>query len=777
MSSRASGAASLLETPWAIALDPARRDGRVVAETSERTRRARTVAVPAGLQPGLRAALSAAGVERLYSHQAQVLDAAGRSDVVVTSGTASGKSLAFNLPVLDAIASDPASRALYLYPTKALAQDQARKLGELRPPGLREAIYDGDTPREERPAIRRRSNLVLTNPDMLHVGLLPHHRQWGDFLSNLGWVVVDEAHTYRGVFGSHVANVLRRLRRVARAYGSEPRFILATATIANPAELAEGLTGTEFELVSDDGAPGAGREIVMLNPPLADPASGARRSALSEAADLLVALVSSGVRTICFLRSRRGIELIQRFARDGLVAAGKGDLAERIAPYRAGYTPQQRREIEARLASGDLLAVVATDALELGIDVGELDAALCVTFPGTVASLRQMWGRAGRRRRGLAVYVAGQDALDQFFCRHPDEFLGRPVESAILDHSSEQIASRHLVAAAYELPLTDEDAGCFGPGWRERAEALVAAGELRPGRGGLRPARSGFVASRIALRSSSAEAVAVIERDSGEMLGLVEAERAFSTVHPGAIYLHLGRSYEVSSLDLGARRALVSRFDGDWFTRPRKETEIYIDRTISGAGAEGRHGADPFELFFGEVSVTEQVIAYQRVSIAEGEPFDIVSLELPEQSFVTQALWYAIAEEALAAIPAEARLGALHAAEHGQIAVLPLIAMCDRWDIGGLSTNVHVQTGRPTIFIYDGHPGGVGISLKGFEEFGRLIADARRLIAECPCESGCPSCVQSPKCGNLNEPLHKAGAVELLGALGAAGPRRLGRAA
>ena len=359
---------------------------------------------------------------------------------MITSGTASGKSLAFNLPVLDGIARDPKRRALYLYPTKALAQDQARKLGELRPPGLREAIYDGDTPREERPAIRRRSNLVLTNPDMLHVGILPNHKSWGDFLANLGWVVVDEAHTYRGVFGSHVANVLRRLRRVARAYGAEPRFLLASATIANPVELAERLVGTPFELIDDDGAPRAGREIAMWNPPLIDKATGTRRSALSEAAELLAELVSHGVRTICFLKSRRGIELIQRFAGEELEARGKPELAARIAPYRGGYTPQQRREIEARLAAGELLAVVATDALELGIDVGELDAAICVTFPGTVASLRQMWGRAGRRRRGLAVYVAGQDALDQFFCRHPDEFIGRPVEAAILDHESEQIA-------------------------------------------------------------------------------------------------------------------------------------------------------------------------------------------------------------------------------------------------------------------------------------------------------------------------------------------------
>jgi DEAD/DEAH box helicase domain-containing protein len=752
-------AKSLLESPWAIAIDPARRDGRIVAESLEEERGATRVALPSSLDPGFAEALRAAGVERLYSHQRQAYEAAARSNLVITSGTASGKSLAFNLPVLDGIARDDKRRALYLYPTKALAQDQARKLGELRPPGLREAIYDGDTPREERPTLRRRSNLILTNPDMLHVGLLPNHRSWGDFIANLGWVVVDEAHTYRGVFGSHVANVLRRLRRVARAYGAEPRFLLASATIANPVELAERLVGTPFELIDDDGAPRAGREIAMWNPPLIDKATGSRRSALSEAAELLAELVSQEVRTICFLKSRRGIELIRRFAGEELERRGKPELAERIAPYRGGYTPQQRREIEARLAAGELLAVVATDALELGIDVGELDAAICVTFPGTVASLRQMWGRAGRRRRGLAVYVAGQDALDQFFCRHPDEFIGRPVEAAILDHESEQIAARHLVAAAYELPLGDEDDEVFGPAWRGRAERLVAAGELRGARGKLLPSKSEFVANRIPLRSASADSVAVIERETGEMLGLVEAERAFTTIHPGAVYLHLGRSYEVEQLDVGGRQAVVSRFDGDWYTRPKKETEIYIEATREQRTVAG------VELHFGEVSVSEQVVAFQRVSISDQEPFDIVGLELPEQHFVTQALWYVLPERLSGALSPDVLLGALHATEHGQIAVLPLIAMCDRWDIGGLSTNVHFQTGRATIFVYDGHPGGVGISLRGYEQFERLLDDAERLIAECPCESGCPSCVQSPKCGNLNEPLHKEGALELMRAM------------
>src|SRR5215210_2699211 len=750
--------AGVADGAWEPALGPARQDGRLVAESAEPATMAKLTGLPDSLHPALAKALSANGIESLYSHQAAAYETARDSHLILTSGTASGKSLSFNLPVLDGIAHEPKRRAFYLYPTKALAQDQARKLGELRPPGLREAIYDGDTPREDRPAIRRRSNLVLTNPDMLNVGVLPHHKRWGDFLANLGWVVVDEAHTYRGVFGSHVANVLRRLRRVARIYGAEPRFVLASATIANPGELAERLTGLPFELLDDDGAPRAGREIAMWNPPVIEQRTMTRRSPVSEAADLLVELVSRGVRTICFMRSRRGIELINRFASMKLAEDGRGELAERIAPYRAGYTPQQRREIESQLASGDLLAVAATDALELGIDVGELDAAICVNFPGTVASLRQMWGRAGRRRRGLAVYVAGEDALDQFFCRHPDEFLERPVEAAILDHRSEQIQLQHRLAAAYEAPLGPGDDEILCEGWRERAERLVTAGELRRGRGERYLTRTGdFVAGRIALRSASADSVAVIDASSGEMLGNVEAERAFSTVHPGAVYLHLGRSYEVAELDIGSRRAIVRPFDGDYYTQVKKETEVYVE------GIETQRRALGVELSFGTVSVSEQVIAYQHKRLGDNTVLEIVALDLPEQDFITQALWYVIGDRMAAALPSEVLLGALHASEHGQIAVLPLISMCDRWDIGGLSTNIHHQTGSPTIFIYDGHPGGVGITRRGYEEFERLVGDADRLIHECPCDDGCPSCVQSPKCGNLNEHLHKGGALELMG--------------
>ncbi len=476
--------------PWSGLLEAGRADERLVREAFEGARDARRADLPADLHPDLAAALGHSGVHTLYAHQAEAYERAAEGPFVVTTGTASGKSLCFNLPTLDTLLRDPRARALYLYPTKALAQDQARAINAL---GLarqiRPAIYDGDTPRDQRTAIRRKANVVLTNPDMLHVGILPHHAAWGDLFANLAVVVVDEAHVYRGVFGSHVANVLRRLRRIAAAYGTEPRVLLASATVANPVELAQRLTGVDdVALIERDGAPRAGRHIAMWNPPLVDEALGRRASPLGEAAGLVTELVRRGARTICFMKSRRGVELVARMVSMALEDS-EPELADAVAPYRAGYTPQQRRDIEARLTSGQLRAVVTTDALELGIDVGALDAAVCVTFPGTVASLRQMWGRAGRRGRGLAVYVAGEDALDQFFCRHPDEFLDRPVEAAILDPENEPIHLGHLVCAAHEGPLEEADAEFLAragartprPWWRRatcarRAGASCCAG-------------------------------------------------------------------------------------------------------------------------------------------------------------------------------------------------------------------------------------------------------------------------------------------------------------
>ena len=705
-------------------------------------------------------ALDGLGIHSLYAHQEAALRAAFAGPTMVTTGTASGKSLCFQLPTLEVLCSDRRARALYLYPTKALAQDQARALHAFgMGAAIRPAIYDGDTPREQRAAIRRSSNLVLTNPDMLHIGILPNHPAWAELLANLAFVVVDEAHVYRGVFGSHVANVLRRLRRLAARYGAEPHFLLTSATIANPLELAERLTGLEqMTLIDNDSAPTAQRTVAMWNPPLLDELLGTRASALAEAAELVERLVLEGARTICFMKSRRGVELILRLATDRLKSSERPELAERIAPYRAGYTPQQRRELERRLTSGELLAVIATDALELGIDIGSLDAAICVTFPGTVSSLRQMWGRAGRRGHGLAVFLAGEDALDQFFCRHPDEFLGRPVEAAILDHASPQIYAEHLLCAAHEAPLSDEDAGVLGAGWRTFAEELTAAGMLRERVTGFVPRRADdYPAARVALRSASLDSFALIDGSSGELLGQIEAARAYSTVHQGAVYLHLGRSYEVLALDLDARRALLEPFTGDYFTQAKSESFTLVERLHERRDTLG------VTLSFGAVVVSETVLGYQRKGLQDHAVIGFTGLDLPTVEFSTRALWFELDELfADEPFPPELLLGALHALEHAQIAVLPLIAMCDRWDIGGLSTNAHPQTGGPTIFIYDAHPGGIGITRRGFDEFERLVDDARRLIGECPCASGCPSCVQSPKCGNLNEPLSKRGALELL---------------
>ena len=714
-------------------------------------------AIPDGVDERVRAALAARGIERLYAHQADAWEAAARGrNVMITTGTASGKTLAFNLPVLSALASDPKRRALYLYPTKALAQDQARALAELRVPRVRAAIYDGDTEAERRWQIRKWANLVLTNPDMLHIGVLPHHDRWGDVLSNLAYVVVDEAHVYRGVFGSHVGNVLRRLRRLARVYGAEPQFLFASATIANPGELARALVGEEATVVADDGAPRAERTVALWNPPLLDEELGLRASALGEASRLMAGLVTRGLRTICFAKSRRTAELVHRFTADRVPP----EVAARLAPYRAGYTPAQRREIERRLVEGELLGVSATDALELGIDIGELDAAISVGFPGTVASLRQQWGRAGRRGHGLAVLIASEDALDQFFMRDPEALLTRNVEAARLDHANPRVLDGHVLSAAFEAPLDDADRATLGDQALERAAQLP---ELKHTPAGYVWAGKDYPAARVPLRSASRDSFTVVDASTGSILGLVERERAYSTVHDGAVYLHLGDQYLVQELDFASRTAVVVPFTGDWYTMAKKETSTAIVETLR---TERRLG---LELAFGSVAVTEQVIGYQKKT-RDGSTLETVPLDLPETSFDTEAVWYLPEAAHLSGIEEMPRLlSSLHAAEHAMIALLPLWTMSDRWDIGGLSTNVHFQTGRPTVFVYDGHSGGVGIAERGFDVFEGWVGDTATLLERCPCEHGCPSCVQSPKCGNLNEMLDKPGALGLLRAMLASG--------
>jgi DEAD/DEAH box helicase domain-containing protein len=724
---------------------------------TEPERPAHTVGLPPALHPRVVQALAAQGVNALYSHQADAWLAAQRGEhLIVTTGTASGKTLAFNLPVLDALAREPKLRALYLYPTKALSQDQLRGLAELGVPRVRPGIYDGDTPSERRWQIRKWANVILTNPDMLHVGVLPHHDRWGDVLANLRYIVVDEAHVYRGVFGSHLGNVLRRLRRLARVYGAEPQLLLASATIANPAELARSLTGVGVTMISDDGAPRAERTIALWNPPLTDAELGLRVSALGEASRLMAGLVERELRTLCFAKSRKAAELVHRFTADRL----DPELAARLSPYRAGYTPAQRREIERRLVAGELLGVAATDALELGIDVGLLDAVISVGFPGTVSSLRQQWGRAGRRGHGLAVLVASEDALDQYFMREPETLLRRRVEAAILDHENDRVLDGHVRAAAFEAPLDERDVDVLGSRALERAAEL---NELERTKAGWVWNGRDYPAARFGLRSATPDPFTIVDAETGTVLGMAERERAYSTVHEGAIYLHAGESYRVLALDLEGRTAIVEPYRGDYYTQAKKETTTAIDEELHRARVLG------LDAFFGRVTVTEQVIAFQRKSIRDGSTIDLEPLDLPQTAFDTEAVWFLPEPEQLAGSEQMPRLlGTLHAAEHALIALLPLWAMCDRWDIGGLSTNVHFQTGRPTIFVYDGHAGGVGITERGFDVFAGWVADTAKMIRGCPCEHGCPSCVQSPKCGNLNEPLDKAGALALLDAMLAA---------
>ena len=718
----------------------------VASLTVEPARDARFADLPPELDPRVREAVA---VPQLYGHQREVWDAAqDGKHVLVTTGTASGKTLAFNLPVLDALTRDPKLRALYLYPTKALAQDQFRSLAGYRLPAVRAAIYDGDTPTEQRAAIRRSANVILTNPDLVHIGLLPNHDRWGDVLANLRYVVLDEAHVYRGVFGSHVANVLRRLRRLARIYGADPQFLLASATISNPGELGLRLLGSPVTVVGDDAAPRTERTVVLWNPELQDAELGLRASALAEAAKLQALFVERGLRTLTFAKSRKAAELIHRFTADRL-----GDDTH-LSPYRAGYTPAQRREIERRLADGDLLGVSATNALELGIDVGLLDVVISVGFPGTVASLRQQWGRAGRRDSGLAVLVASEDALDQYFMREPDTLLGRRVEAAILDHTSERVLAAHVRAAAYEAPITAADAGGLGP---EAVAASLVDPELRQTPAGVVWGGRDHPAARIPLRSSDPDSFSVVDASTGSVLGLVERSRAYSTVHEGAVYLHLGESFLVRDLDLVSMCAVVEPHRADWYTQAKKETLTSI---VAPSCVERRLG---LELAFGEIEVTEQVVGYERRTIASQERIELVPLDLPATTFGTEAVWFLPEPSQLESLEEMPKLlGTLHAAEHALIALLPLWAMCDRWDIGGLSTNIHPQTGRPTVFVYDGHPGGIGIAERGFEEFEGWVSDTEKLLRGCPCADGCPSCVQSPKCGNLNDMLDKIGARTFL---------------
>lgn len=738
------------------------RDGEPLRHVHQVPARTAQVADWPGWVPdGLRESLAAAGIERPWRHQVEAAELVhARTHTVIATGTASGKSLAYQLPVLSALAGEDEPCALYLSPTKALAADQARSVGRLAAPGCVPATLDGDTPYEQRQWIARHANLVLTNPDMLHHAVLPRHDRWARLLRRLRFIVVDECHAYRGVFGSHVALVLRRLARLARHHGGDPVFIAASATTGDPAHGASRLLGVDVAAVTTDHSPHPGVTFGLWEPPLLPDLTGeqgapVRKSALTETAQLLGDLVSRQVRTVAFVRSRRGVELVSSLARESLAGTGR---SSRVAAYRSGYLRQDRRALENDLRDGVLLGVAATNALELGIDIAGLDAILLCGYPGTLASLWQQSGRAGRGEvPALAILVARDDPLDTYLVHHPEAVFSRPVEATVLDPANRYILGPHLLCAAFEHRLAESDVELFGGEVAEELLDEFAGAKL------LRRRKTGwFYTARdrpeVGLRGGVGPPIDVIDTDSGELLGTVDTGSAHTLVHPGAVYLHQGSSYLVESLDEADGCAFVASARPEWSTYPRDTTDLRILKLRRYVDA------GPVGLCYGDVEVTNQVVSYQRRKLPGGEFMDEVPLALPPRTLRTVAVWWTIGESALldAGLSKADIPGALHAAEHAAIGLLPLVATCDRWDIGGLSTAGHADTGVPTVFVYDGHHGGAGFAERGYTAWRDWLSATRDAIVACGCENGCPSCVQSPKCGNGNDPLDKAGALAVL---------------
>lgn len=702
--------------------------------------------------PGpLRDTLQKIGVDQLYTHQCAAIAAAraGRHPLVVTS-TASGKSLTYLLPILEHLLTDRSARALLLFPIKALEQDQLKTLQTLIPPGqgIDAAILDGDTPTSRRAKLRDDPpQLLLSNPDMLHLSLLPHHAQWREFWRNLRYVVLDELHTYRGVFGSHIAHVLRRLRRVAAAYGAQPQFIACSATISNPLDLSEQLTGLRFHLIEADGAPQQGKRFLLINP---------IGSPYTEATDLLLRCLRKGLKTIAFAKARKIAELIAMWARQA-----DQTLGGRLAAYRAGFTADERRAIERGLFSEQLAGVVTTSALELGIDVGGLDACLLVGYPGSITSTWQRGGRVGRgRREALIILVALPDALDQYFFRHPDDFFSRPYEAAIVDPGNNQILSAHLAAAASEVPLRCDDS--FYAAEKDLIQTLHDQGRLLLSADGTEwYARERNPQRRINIRSLG-EACAILDR-AGRAIGTIDGIRATHECHPGAVYLHQGQQYEILSLDLIQHKVHVKPVTVDYYTAPLAEKDTEILDILESRDHQGI----PYHL--GRLKVTERVLGYERRRIFGQDKIGSYRLELPPQIFETVGLWFEVPDGLKATVEEAGShfMGSIHAVEHAMIGLFPLYALCDRSDIGGISYPIHPQIARAAIFIYDGYPGGIGLTERGFQVLPELFLKTRQLLEECPCDTGCPSCVHSPKCGSGNKPLDKQGAhLTLQGLLG-----------
>jgi DEAD/DEAH box helicase domain-containing protein len=758
--------------------------GQIVHVEHLPAREARHGALDRPLHPALADALRRGGVTGLYSHQAAAVNAvrAGNSISVATS-TASGKTLCYNIPVLESILSDRRARALYLFPTKALAQDQLRVLGDLtreNMPGLTCATFDGDTPQNRRPALRKSASIILTNPDMLSLGILPNHTAWAAFFAHLKYVVIDEAHVYRGVFGSQVANVLRRLRRVCAFYRRQPQFICCSATIANPGDHVQRLTGLPVTVVDDDGSPHGPRDFVLWNPPLVE-GTDARRSANSEATLLLVELVKAGIRNITFTKARSTAELVFKHARDAL-RRDAPELAPLIAAYRAGYRPEDRRQIEQALFQGRLVGVAATTALELGVDIGKLDATVLTGYPGTLASTWQQAGRSGRGKDRALTFLIGMDnPLDQYLMRHPDEIFAKPVENALIDPDNPYILPPHMLSAAYEMPLSEADSDLFGGRacFEDNLAALELQGLISAAGGRWFYAGMGYPAQEINLRSASGHYFTILDRSRGsELLETIDPSLAFFQAYPGAIYLHQGDSYLVESMDLNTRIIHVRPVETDYYTQPMDLTDTRIIRQLrsrqfdlplaakpgQSADAPPQEGSGTAGAFWGQVGVTTRVIGFRRKQQFTEAVRSTEPLDLPPQSYEARGLWFDIPPQAASEISQRGLdlAGGLHALEHAAIGILPLFAMCDRNDIGGLSTPNHPDTGKAQIFIYDAYPGGVGISEKGYQVLPDLWQATLRLLQECPCEAGCPSCVHSPKCGNNNEPLDKQAAKVIL---------------
>ena len=762
-------------------------------------RLARRASWPSWLDAEVIEAYRGLGITAPWAHQVEAAELAHRGRcVVVATGTASGKSLAYQLPVLQAIVSHakssrtrrPADRrsedndssieiasallpptALYLSPTKALAADQLRALCELAIPAVRAATYDGDTPYEERAWIRAHANIVLANPDLVHRSMLPGHRQWASFFRGLQYVVIDECHGYRGVFGSHVAHIIRRLRRTAARYGSFPVFVLASATVSAPQTSASRLTGYDVVPVTDDASPRGAARFVLWEPPLVDAAgeNGApvRRSTIAETADLLTDFVVNGVRTVAFVRSRRGAEAVALTTRR-LLDEVDPSLPRRVAAYRAGYLPEERRMLEKALRRGQILGLAATTALELGIDVSGLDAVVLAGFPGTRASMWQQAGRAGRAGQdSLAVLVARDDPLDTYLVHHPQALFGHPVEAAVLDPDNPYVLGPHLCAAASEWPLRDEDLPLFGSAAPAVVDDLVKQGLLRRREHGWYWTRRERACDLADIRGTGGDPVRIVDHLTGQLLGTANAATAHSTVHEGALYVHQGASYLVQEFDTDAGVALVAPAEVDYFTTARDVTDVAITETLHTTlwGSA--------DVSFGAVDVTTQVVSFLRRRLVTGEVLGEQPLDLPARELSTRAVWWTLSDEQLSAAGFAGRdlPGAAHAAEHASIGLLPLVATCDRWDIGGVSTALHQDTGRLTVVVYDGHQGGAGFAERGYAAAATWLRATREAIAACECETGCPSCVQSPKCGNGNDPLDKAGAIRLLDTLLSGAPQ------